>query len=550
MAPRADAATGNLLCDALGRPIPGLEPPAPAPAPPGDDGALGSGASELTDTGGVSNELEALLQPMLPPEPDDPPRWLPLVLVKPPGLDTLVNTIKPPLQVISALLEVIAALLEVLSAILIGLLDPYRALVLAAYNLLKNLVEDLIHSGFYFYYDAAGITSIDTIPTEMGFPEKPKDLFLHGKAGQPPPPPMPDRYMKWAQRFAESFDDPGDRRRPILSNGASVAAVFVVAAAPSLEGLRQAIFLIGSLMNITAFKEAADRYKKGSPDPDLYRARRDPIAPNWKSGQLQDLFPPDYPIRRLRALPEMLRRLLLTGQGLSGLLKDMAAAIQAKVKVLRDLIAAIQAIIDFLDALKSAGLYTLPVFTSEGPEGLQRDFVQAKNRPPGGYIGGACFLAAGPGIADATVLLNLLNPYNAGKNFEILEKAWGETKQQARDAAAAAQLSDTWKDFKNAEKKARKDIAEAVESAPDAFYDELGSVKKAVDAAIDAAPDALGDLAKEAKKGLYDDAVKRADDVVKQARKKGPRSMALSYGTPPRPPDEPPKGSGQEGGGA
>lgn len=524
------AATADLLCDALGRPIPGLEPP------PAADGPTGSAASALNDTGGVSNELEALLQPKTP---DDGPKWLPLVLLKPPGLDTLINTIKPPLQIISALLQVIAALLDVLSAILIGLLDPYRALVLAAYTLLKNLVEDLIHAGGYLYYDAAGITSIDKTPKELGFPEKPKDLFLHGKAGEPPPPPMPDRFMKWAQRFAESFDDPGDDRRPILSNGASVAAVFVVAAAPSLDGLRQAIFLIGSLMNIKAFKEAGVRFKKGVPDPDLTRARRDPIAPNWKSAQLQDLIPQ---VRALRALPRALRQLLLTGQGLSGLLKDMAAAIQAKVKILRDLIAAIQAIIDFLDALKSAGLYALPVFTGEGPEGLQRAFVQAKNRPPGGYVGGACFLAAGPGIADATVLLNLLNPANAKKNFGILEAAWDQTKQQAKTAYDTAQVAEKWKDFKKVEEKARADMDRAWKHAGTDFENDLATVGPAIEKARKALPDAASELANTAKKNLYDDPRKAGEEQVKRARQKGSRSLTLHHGTLPRPPGDPPKG--------
>ncbi|RKG63566.1 hypothetical protein D7W79_40110, partial [Corallococcus exercitus] len=323
------------------------------------------------------------------------PAWRPLVIGVPPGLEQLVGIVKPPLQIIIAVLQFVKALLQALAAILLGLPDPFRALILAAYALLKDIIDDLLNAGAYLYADAPGIGPTETNLAETGFiPNVPRD-FKAGFALERPPV-TPDGFARWAGRFTASFDDPGDNSRPTVTDGAPVQAVFIVMAAPSLDALRQALYLLGKLLNISAFKKAFEKYPRGALDPRRARARGKSVKPDWKSARMRDLFPD---LEKLLILPEALRSLLLSVDNLAALIKSLAAAMQDKVQVLMKLVQAVQAIIDLLDALKSAGMYALPVSTTGGVAGLKQAFLTAANRPPGGYVGGICLLAAGPNLA-------------------------------------------------------------------------------------------------------------------------------------------------------
>ncbi|MFO0762618.1 MAG: hypothetical protein U0359_39630 [Byssovorax sp.] len=514
MATPAGGATANLICDGLAKPM-------------ADDDPFG-----LTGAPGA----------------EAAPRWMPLILAKPPGLDTVVGVIKPPLQVISALLEVIAALLEVLSAILVGLLDPYRALVLAAYKLLKDLVADIINAGFYLYFYAPGIFTLGAPkPSDHGLPDNPIKQFRHGMQGGQRPVPIRDQYEQWAQLFGESFDDPGDEMRPILSDGASIAAVFVVAAAPSIEGLRQALFLIGSLLNIEPFKLAFKNFKVG-PDIDLQRARQEKVAPDWERTRLLDLFPD---LKELKILPKKLRELLLTGQGLTGLLTELAKGINDKVASIKKLVEAIEAIIALLDSLKSAGLYALPVFTAQGV-GVEARLRQGGEPAARRLCGRGLRLAAGPSIAEATVLFNMLNPANIKG---VLEEAVKTNIEQATSAADKAQLNTHWKDFKQTAADAGDAMKKAVEDAPATFKKNLSDLGDDIMAVPGNVGDALKEMGQSAQTNLVDNPVKRAEQLLERARSKGPRSLALGLGAspdrpvPPNVVDAPPKGGSDQGGG-
>lgn len=524
MAQTVDAATAE-LCRTLGVPLPDTD------AGEGDGSAAPGGELAQGEASG--------------------PRWRPLVLVPIPGLDTLVGIVKPPLDVIKALLQVIAGLLGVLSAILIGLLDPYRAIILAAYQLLKDLLEDLLNTGAYFYYDAPGITSRAMSLAEMGVPTEPAKTFNHGRQGGPPPAPAPDAYVQWGERFAQSFDDPGDSHRPVLSDGASVMAVFIVAAAPSPEALRQLLYLLGKLFNLQAFIEGFDRFQAKSPDPDLSRARTDPVAPDWEAARLKDLFPP---LKHLLAIPEALRALLLGIDNAIALLKDMATAIQEKAQVLLDMANAIQAVIDLLDALSASGLHVLPVMTTEGVAGLKRAFVEAKDRPPGGYVGGVCLLAAGPGMADATVLWNLLGQ---GGAFEQLEGALAANRALISEAAEKNDLDGKLQNLAGSARQAALDLQAAVLAAPEQFVSDLGRPAEELAELVQNTPAGFIDLVNEAGKTYGTDAIAQGEAWVNESRKRGPRSLALSLGArsdaPEPAPDlnepEPPsaEGSGSSG---
>jgi hypothetical protein len=500
---------------------------------PGGEGGSGSTTGETTGTaasalGGLPAPPEP--SPLIPGSPTA--RWSPLVLAPIPGLSTLVGIVKPPLTVIKALLTVIAAFADILAAILTSGLDPYRALILAAYQLIKNLLEDLVNAGGYLYFDAPGITSPPASLAELGIPVQPAADFRHGREGLPPPA-IVDAYVKWGERFSRSFDDPGDRQRPILSNGASVMAIFIVAAAPSMAGLRQLLYLLGKLFNITPFIKAIEDFHPASPDPDLTQVRTDSVAPDWKAARLKDLWPD---IEKLLAIPDALRALLLNVDKVAGMLAALANALKDKAQTLSDMANAVQAIIDLLDALSAAGLYVLPVMSSQGPEGLRKGFQNALDRPPGGYIGGVCLLAAGPGMSNATVLFNLLAQ---GGAVAQLEGAWSQTKALARDEAAQNELGARLDKLGGSLERLPHQVAKAVNDAPEAFAEDL---KRPVEEVVDLAektPAALADLAAEAKGRLYDDAVARANLWIADSRQRGPRSLAMGLGANPDQPAPP-----------
>ncbi|MFM8550944.1 MAG: hypothetical protein ACKOCD_01295, partial [Nitrospiraceae bacterium] len=87
------------------------------------------------------------------------PRWRPLLVGLPPGVEAMLDTVKPPLSAIVALLQLLRTFLDILKALLIGIPDPFYALILAAYKALQALIHDLLNTGAYLYYDAPGFTS-------------------------------------------------------------------------------------------------------------------------------------------------------------------------------------------------------------------------------------------------------------------------------------------------------------------------------------------------------------------------------------------------------
>jgi len=472
------------------------------------------------------------------------PKWTPLVFLKPPGLDTIVATIKPPIQIIQALLQVISAFLKVLSAILIGLLDPYRALILAAYQLLKDLFNDLLNAGGYLYADIPGVTSPASIAAEMGLPhDTPAQIWKHGKTGGPPPPVPIDGLDKWAHRFGESFDDPGDPNRPIFSDGATLGAVFVAFGAPSLAPFMQLIYLLGKLLNLQSFIDAFNHYKDtlNSPDPHKSQARLDPIAPDWHSIRVKDILPP---LKKILIVPELLRALLLKLDGLQSLLADMAQALLDKAAVLDDLVKTIQAILDFLDALTATGFYALPVFTTEGVEGLKKKFIAAQDRPPTGYFGAVCFLAGGPGIGDMTVIYDLLtSPSARDAALDYMEAAAEKTAETAENAWKDQGVENAWNNAEATAEQAVKDIKKAARNAGKDIVSDLTSPARAAEKIADGGPiQAIDDIESELE-GETSDAVKKARGWIAQSKTKAARSLATSYAaTQPLPPVDPDAG--------
>jgi hypothetical protein len=480
---------------------------------------------------------EAPAEPLAEPLPPGAPQWRPLLLAPIPGLDTLVSIIKPPLSIIVALLQVIAAILKALAAILLGIPDIFRALILAAYALLRDIINDLLNTGAYMYVDAPGIHPTEVSLRETGIFLDPEADWKAGQTLQPPPV-IPDGFARWAGRFSASFDDPGDSQRPMITEGAPIQAIFIVMAAPSLGALRQIIYLLGRLLNIDRFKVAFEKYDPKWVDPRIKRLEASSgVAPDWKAQRLRDIFPP---LENLLILPEALKSLLLAVDDLAGLIRNLAAAIEEKANLLLQLAQSIQAIIDLLDALKSTGMYSLGVATQGGVAGLKQAFLEATNRPPGGYIGGVCFLASGPNLAKAAMLFDLLGGTTA------IELAQGKIslEEAARQGAlgqatallesATAPLPGAFDAFASTVSAEAEAFADAVANAPDSLAAEVGQF-----------PDELAQSAY-AMRSLAVEALDNAEVFVpdrehirrgiahtRQAQRHGARSLALGFGTPP-----------------
>ncbi|MCY1032124.1 hypothetical protein OV207_11695 [Corallococcus sp. BB11-1] len=463
------------------------------------------------------------------------PSWRPLVLAAPPGLEQLVGIVKPPLQVIIAVLQFVQALLQALAAILLGLMDPFRALILAAYSLLKDIIDDLLNAGAYLYADAPGIGPTETNLAETGFiPNLPKD-FKAGHALERPPV-TPDAFSRWASRFTASFDDPGDDARPVVTDGAPVQAVFIVMAAPSLDALRQALYLMGKLFNISAFKKAFEKYPKGALDPRRSRARGRSVKPDWKSARMRDLFPD---LEKLLILPEALRSLLLSVDNLAGLIKSLASAMQDKVQVLLKLAQAVQAVVDLLDALKSAGMYALPVSTRGGVAGLKQAFLQARDRPPGGYVGGICLLAAGPNLAKAALLWEMLG-LSAAMELAEGKLTLEDVAQQLKDSqvmqvleASGNEVEDAWGNLKTASQEQADAFVLALDQAPEGLAAAVGRTPQELVEGARRARSSLVEALEQAKDQLPRSAnIEAGIAATKQAQRRGGRSLAMGFGGP------------------
>lgn len=455
---------------------------------------------------------------------DAGPRWRPLVVGLPPGVSEVLSLVNPPLQVIVALLQLLSALLDIIKALLIGITDPFAALILAAYHALQAIINDLLNTGAYMYYDAPGFTSHDVSMAELGLTVEPEKLFHAGMRDDAAPPFPLDGFERWAGRFQASFDDPGDDARPILSDGASVEAVFIVAAAPTLEHLAQLIWLLGNLLNIDAFKRAWEKFVKDSDDPAVARLAQQSVAPDWKSVKLPELLPP---LRHLARVPEILLGVMMKVQGVLDLIKDLADAIQEKVQVLLEIAEMIQEVIDLLDALQSAGLYMLPVATNEGVEGLKQAFVQATNRPDGGYVAGVCFLAAGPGLADAAFLWEI---FTGGAFEKAGEEAWGLVEEAGED------IEDAAEEFGESAEDAYNEMVDAVESLPQDTLDSLGALRDDIVDAARNAPGELYEILDEAKEVHVDDAIKKGRERARRVQRRGERSLAMYKGANSAPP--------------
>jgi hypothetical protein len=499
-------------------------------------------------------------------------RWSKLTLGDIPGVQQFVSTVQAPVEVVAAVLEFVAGILEVVSKLLLALPDPYRALILAAYQILKTIVDDLLASGVYVYFDAPGIVSNVATLTDLGMQEPDLPRWVAGDKPKPANPPA-GGFESWAFRFRQSFDDAGDLDRPVFSDGAPVEALFVVATAPQIPDLAAIGPLFETLFDLRAFGKAWDDFAATFPewpaDPDRSRLRGTSVHPDWKSWKLRDIGPPTYPLRYLEKIPELLKALLLNVDNIVDLLKKLVQAVKDKIAVLREIVAVLQQIIDALAALAATGLAALVVVSDEGVDGLVKAFLEAENRPgadaegnpmPGTAMAGVCLLAGTSEVVPANAV-PIWELFGQGRSVEqayagLAADAAGLADQaEAAVQDSAALATEAWQGMEGGGSDPASSgikglwggLAGTYEAQRDEVLDALGLSEAEADEQARSDRTALvAALEQASAEGARLDPVVLAHvEATRRARRRGRRSLAMSFGprgpgSPPAPPPEAP----------
>lgn len=481
------------------------------------------------------------------------PQWARLTLGQIPGVQQFVDTTTVPLEVVASALKVVAGLLDVLTTFLLELPDPIRAMILAAYEILKAVVDDILSSGCYVYTDLPGITSWKATLKDLGTAAAEPRTWKAGDFRAPAP--LVGAFDGWANTFRRSFDDPGDGDRPIFSDGATIEAVFVMATAPGMANIVPLLNGLGALVDDTALMQAIKALKNVDmpgfedwlhPDPDDWRVRGTPTAPNWKSWKLRDIAPPSYPLRQLERVPELLLAILANIDTIVGLIKDLIAAIRSKIDVLLQIAETIQRVVEMIRSLTSSGLHVLAVVTHDGVDGLVQAFLDAGNRPgrddegkevPGLVIGGTCLLSgtstamylAGPALIWK--LLGVDGPMDDAR------AALEADVQQHRAAleAAGKPVVEAWERMKEGAELATDQYKVESREQYDRFVDAITTIGPALgrspaelaDAALTMRGDVMGQVEELATAGAILDPFVLAElEATRLARGRGRRSLA------------------------
>jgi hypothetical protein len=172
----------------------------------------------------------------------------------------------------------------------------------------------------------------------------------------------------------------------------------------------------------------------------------------------------------------------------------------------------------------------LPVFTTEGVEGLKRKFIEAEDRPPSGYVAGLCLLAAGPGIADMTVIYDLFSSPDARQAaLDSMTAAWDKTKEEAEQEWKDKGVENAWNDAESTAEQAVSDLEKAGRSMMDVSAGDFTGIGGAIaDIAKGGPVKDIENLAADVE-GEVGDAVKRARGWTEQSKKRAPRSLVTGH---------------------
>ena len=162
-----------------------------------------------------------------------------------------------------------------ISALLIDITDPFRALIMAAYEILKDIISDFLGSGAYVYCDGPGLVTTGRA-WSTGCAEEDLPLAVAGRR---------HRGCRWGRPTASAPGRPlsavvrrPGRRPPahVLRRGPGHRCL-IVATAPQLPDLARFGSLFKTLLDTSKFEKAVEDFIEAFPewpdDPDRSRLR-------------------------------------------------------------------------------------------------------------------------------------------------------------------------------------------------------------------------------------------------------------------------------------
>jgi len=304
-------------------------------------------------------------------------RWKSLAVPQINGVPEAIESVASAVDVLAGLLDVLSELIDTLAALMSAYIDPVQLAMQALIAVLSELRDQLLAlmSGLIWFY-------MDPGP-------------LHANA-------EPDGLAGFLDRWARSFDDAGDKERPVLPESTQVSAMFIVVGADTLGAFKEFLVKLGELLYLPDL-ELAELESETSLQQSLEATMSTP--PDWRQVTIGTVL---VPFKRLAEMLDKCVQVLLPAEAYADVLAQLAFIIQEKALAMADLAAQLQGLADALEAIMaSTGLHSL-VVDAIGIPALIAAANDAEAPPPfapDAYVGGVCFFAATPDFAPLITLL-------------------------------------------------------------------------------------------------------------------------------------------------
>lgn len=361
----------------------------------------------------------------------------------------VVSSLSSVTATLSALFAAITTLLEIAKAFVVGVIEPFEALVDAIITELETLINDLFATGFYVLTinpfeltNSAGLIKINqqrkllndeedaaiaqykaeekqlqielfqasnaersVINTKLAAIENKRTLKRNSLNNQRQileleradygfdsfgiPILTPSDCIAQA---INSFDDLGDAERPILSDAVEVSAIGFMATAPGLDQFKTIIQEFLAVFQIPDWELALFRFNEVS------TTTVPSTLPDWKSMRLNSFAPMDQLQRALIGVLETVKGFQVTA---SGNIQDLIDIMQARSTQLDKVSSDLEALANAIGT--ATGVFTLNVPIGPGgvtrlKEELKDTFLECQKN---NYTIMTVFVGAGPGSAAA-----------------------------------------------------------------------------------------------------------------------------------------------------
>lgn len=306
-------------------------------------------------------------------------RWKSLAMPMVPGVPEAIDAVTSAAETLSTALDLLAGLIDTLADLMALYVDPVQAALAALIEILQQLADQLnalLNGMIWFYLDKG-------------------PLFSGGQ---------PDGLDGFISRWADSFDDAGDKQRPILPESTSVSAMFFVVGADNLAAFKTYLGYLAALFDIPALELPEDLEEDAS---DLQEAlqRATSTPPDWRTLLTGQVLPP---LKRLAETLEACAGMLVAPEAYAQVLQQLADIIAEKAEAMADLANRLQEVAAAIVAIiESTGIHQL-VVQATGIPNLIEAARTAEDAPPFAvetWITGVCLLAATPNFAPLLTLL-------------------------------------------------------------------------------------------------------------------------------------------------